>query len=302
MKISRLGAIDIGSNSVKLLISDVIDNNGKITYKASSFTRVPLLLGEDTFSLGYVSEKKIAKLSQLIKTFTSLMQIGDVEDWRICATSALREAANVAEITDYIQNDSGQSIHIISTSEEARLIGLNLEKGEFEDNKIYVVADVGGGCTEITIFEKDQQPIYNSFNLGTIRSLERNEEIAEWKRLEEWLLEGWSSIVKNGYRSLTLMGSGGNINKLNSIFGKRGRIKKHDLNRYYNRIKEMNYDELILNANMGLNRAVVILPAIRIYLHLMKLLKREEIEIPVIGLVDGIIRDLYAKKYPAIQS
>lgn len=291
MKIKRLGAIDIGSNSVKLLISDVIDSNGKISYKTSSFTRVPLLLGEDTFSLGYVSEERIIKLSQLIKTFISLMQINEVESWKICATSALREANNAEQIVDYIQNDTGQYINILPTAEEARLIGLNIDNVKFGDNRIFVIADVGGGCTEITILKKGYSPVYNSFNLGTIRSLERKDELTEWNRFEEWI-----STVRNGYKELTLIGSGGNINKLNSIFRKRGKIKKHDLKRYYTHLKEMNYEGIILDSDIGLNRAVVIMPAIRIYLHLMKILKREEIEIPVIGLADGIIIDLYSSR------
>ncbi|SHE77825.1 Ppx/GppA phosphatase family protein [Dysgonomonas macrotermitis] len=296
MNINRLAAIDIGSNSVKLLISDAINSNNKIALRTASFTRVPLQLGEDTFSMGYVSEEKIRKLSELIKTFISLVQINEVEYWSICATSALREAANANEIVDYLWNSTRQYINIISTDEEARLIGLNLENRRDDDNKVYVVADVGGGCTEITAFVKNQKPVYKSFDLGTIRPLKKEEELSEWKKLETWM-----QSVRNGHKELILMGSGGNINQLNSIFRKRGKIKRYDLNKYYIYLKEMDYEEFIFSAKIGLNRAMVIMPAIKIYLHLMKILKAEEIEIPVIGLADGMIRNLYSEKISKIQ-
>jgi len=290
MKINRLGAIDVGSNSVKLLISDIINNEGKIVYKTSLFTRVPLRLGDDTFSEGCISKEKMDKLAKLVKTFISLIKINNVENWLICATSALREAKNVNEVIDYILSSTGQGIQVISPNEEAYYIGLNLAIRSLEEDRIYVVADVGGGCTELTLFMKNKQPVCNSFNLGTIRCLTRNEELAEWKKLSDWV-----NRERNGHRELTLIGSGGNINKLNSIFKKKGRIKKGDFNRLYQRLYEMKYEGRILQSDLGLNRSKVIIPAMKIYLQLMKILKKDEIEIPVIGLVDGMIKDLYAK-------
>ena len=292
MKINRLAAIDVGSNSVKLLITDIINHAGRIVYKNSSFTRVPLQLGEDTFAKGYISERKKQKLMELLKTFKSLMLINDVEDWTICATSSLREASNSEDVVSYVYENTGLKIDVISQRKEADFVFQNFSNSDIDEDKINIVVDVGGGCTEVFMFNRNQQPISESFNLGTIRNLTPEQELSEWRVFEEWI-----DTHRNNHRNVMLIGSGGNINKLNSIFRKKGKIRKYDFSNYYKKLKSMKYEDLIMNSNLGLNRAEVILPAMRIYLQIMKILKVDEIQIPVIGVADGMIRNLYLNKF-----
>ena len=291
MKINRLGAVDIGLNSVKLLISEVINYNGKIVYRQSSFTRIPLKLGEDIFSLGYISETKKVKLANTIKTFISLMQINDVEAWDICCSSSMREASNIKQVIKEISSE-GKEIGLLSPAQEAYLLLLNFESEILEDEKLYIVADVGGGNTEINMFFKNKDAKSEFFKLGTIRTLDRMQEREEWEKLRQWIDEN-----RNYYRDVILIGTGGNINKLNSLFRKRGKIKKHDFSSLYNKLSSMDIENRLLNSELSVNRAEVIIPAMKIYLHLMKILKVLEIRIPIIGLPDGIIRNLYQKTH-----
>lgn len=291
MKINRLGAIDIGVNSVKLLISEVINYDGKIVYRQSMFTRIPLKLGEDIFSSGHISEIKKEKLGETIKAFISLMQINDVEAWNICCSSSMREASNIKQVIKEISVD-GSEIDLLSPAQEAYLLLLNFDSDILENDKLYIVADVGGGNTEINMFFKNKEAISESFKLGTVRALDRKQEREEWEKLRQWIDES-----RNYYRDVVLIGTGGNINKLNSLFRKRGKIKKHDFSSFYNKLSSMDMENRLLNSELSVNRAEVIIPAMKIYLHLMKILKVIEIRIPIIGLPDGIIRNLYQNSY-----
>ena len=291
MRINRLGAVDIGLNSVKLLISEVINYNGKIVYRQSTFTRIPLRLGEDIFSSGYISDLKKEKLSNTIQTFISLMQINDVEAWNICCSSSMREATNIQEVIKDISPEENK-IDLLSPAEEAYLLLLNFESDILEDDKLYIVADVGGGNTEINMFFKNKQAVSEFFKLGTVRTLNRIEERNEWEKVIQWIDEN-----RKYYRNVVLIGTGGNINKLNSLFRKRGKIKKHDFTSFYNKLSSMDMENRLLNSELSVNRAEVIIPAMKIYLHLMKILKVIEIRIPIIGLADGIIRNIYQNSY-----
>lgn len=292
ININRLAAIDIGSNSVKLLISDMINYQGRIVSKKFAHTRMPLQLGDDTFHLGYITDTKKDKLAQLVQTFASFVDISGAEHYRICATSALREASNKQEIIDYVYATVGVQIELITHQDEANFIFLNGVDDEFNSDTIYIMADVGGGCTQIAVSQGDILIESESFNLGTLRNLSRQEEHDEYARLKNWLEE-----KRDNHRDICLVGSGGNINKINSLFNKRGKIKRLDLKYYYRKLSEMNLEERVVKSDFGFNRGEVIIPAIKIYLQIMKILKVEVIQIPMIGIADGIIKDMYLKKY-----
>lgn len=286
--INRIGAIDIGSNSIKLLISDIINYNGKVVNKKYIHTRMPLRLGDDTFLLGYISDTKQEKLVKILRTFKYFLEINDTENYRVCATSAIREASNCQELVDYISDAAGIKIDVIDQQEEAHLLFLNNINEEYNPEALYVTVDVGGGSTEIVLSKRNRLIDYQSFLLGTIRELPKEYEKKEWEALRIWLEEK----IKNE-KEISLIGSGGNINKINSLYKKKGKMKRSDLNDYYKRLANLDYEERVVKMELGLNRAAVLLPALKIYLNIMKFIKAETIHIPVIGIADGIIKYLY---------
>lgn len=290
MDTKRFGAIDIGSNSVRLLITDVIDYKGKPYFKKNQLIRIPLKLGEDTFSTGFIGDQKKEKLMVLMQSLQGLISVNDVEVWRACATSAIREAENATEVLNYVENKTGVHIEIIDPIEEAHYIRLNNMDEYLDEDRAYIFTDVGGGSTELILFYKNEQIATGSFRLGTLRTLTPELEQNEWDAMKDWMEENCKDFPK-----ISLIGSGGNINKLDSLLRRCGRIKREELIAYYRKLRSMSYEERVINLKVSLDRAEVIMPAIHIYLKIMKLSRALVIETPIIGVADGIIKDLYLK-------
>lgn len=291
MKTIRLGAIDIGSGSVRLLICDVFDAGGQPFFKKNTMIRTPLLLGEDTFSTGFISNIKKEKLALLLASYKSLLEVYDVERWRVCATSALREASNKSEIIDYVFSESGIDIHVIDTEEESRYLLLNYAEQPIDNTRACLFADIGGGSTQLVLYYQGRKIAFESFRLGTIRCQTVTSENEEWIRLRQWIKDHTHSFAK-----MLLIGSGGNINKVDSLLRRKGRVKREELIAFLNKIRTMSVEERVMNYNMNINRATEIIPAIQIYLKVMKAAKVLAVETPIIGVSDGIIRDLYLKR------
>ena len=290
MNTKRFGAIDIGSNSVRLLITDVIDYKGKPYFKKNQLIRIPLKLGEDTFSTGFIGDQKKEKLMVLMQSLQGLISVNDVEVWRACATSAIREAENATEVLNYVENKTGVHIEIIDPIEEAHYIRLNNMDEYLDEDRAYIFTDVGGGSTELILFYKNEQIATGSFRLGTLRTLTPELEQKEWDAMKDWMEENCKDFPK-----ISLIGSGGNINKLDSLLRRCGRIKREELIAYYRKLRSMSYEERVINLKVSLDRAEVIMPAIHMYLKIMKLSRALVIETPIIGVADGIIKDLYLK-------
>lgn len=290
MDTKRFGAIDIGSNSVRLLITDVIDYKGKPYFKKNQLIRIPLKLGEDTFSTGFIGDQKKEKLMVLMQSLQGLISVNDVEVWRACATSAIREAENATEVLNYVENKTSVHIEIIDPIEEAHYIRLNNMDEYLDEDRAYIFTDVGGGSTELILFYKNEQIATGSFRLGTLRTLTPELGQNEWDAMKDWMEENCKDFPK-----ISLIGSGGNINKLDSLLRRCGRIKREELIAYYRKLRSMSYEERVINLKVSLDRAEVIMPAIHIYLKIMKLSRALVIETPIIGVADGIIKDLYLK-------
>ena len=149
------GAIDIGSNAVRLLIKCVEeDEQGKVFFSKVLLLRVPLRLGFDVFAMGKISETKEKNMLRLMKVFHHLMKIYDVEDYRACATSAMRDAKNGKDIIKRIKKKTGIRIEIIDGQEEAKMIYNNHIECMEDRNGNYMYVDVGGGSTEINLLSQ----------------------------------------------------------------------------------------------------------------------------------------------------
>ena len=296
LEIKKYGAIDIGSNAIRLLISNVIVEEGKEPqFKKSSLVRVPIRLGADAFVQGIISEENTKRMIDAIEAFKLLMNVHKVERYKACATSAMREAENGKEVVDKIHDITGVKIDIIGGKEEAAIISSTDLNELIKGDNSYLYVDVGGGSTEFTVFSGGKIITSKSFKMGTVRLLNNkkavNKEIFE--SVEKWIKKNTKDLKR-----ISLIGSGGNINKLFKMSGRtEGKpISFIYLNAQYQFLKQMTYQERISELSLNPDRADVIIPATKIYLSAMKWSGSRKIYVPKIGLSDGIIKSLFYNK------
>ncbi|SFW20683.1 exopolyphosphatase / guanosine-5'-triphosphate,3'-diphosphate pyrophosphatase [Sinomicrobium oceani] len=291
IKIRKFAAIDIGSNAIRLLINNVIEETGKEPqFKKSSLVRVPVRLGQDSFTVGEISRSNAVRMIDAMKAFKLLMKVHNVENYMACATSAMREANNGNELAEEIEKKSGVHIEIIDGKKEAAIIA-STDLHEFIDSeKSYLYVDVGGGSTEFTIFTKGKIATSKSFKIGTVRLLNDMVEEGVWKEIEKWIKKSTRNL-----KSLSLIGSGGNINKLYKMSGRKAGepLSYIWLNAQYQFLQSISYEDRISELGLNPDRADVIIPATRIFLSATKWSGAKKIHVPKIGLSDGIVKLLY---------
>lgn len=296
LEIKKYGAIDIGSNAVRLLISNVIISDEKEPkFKKSSLIRVPIRLGADAFVNELISKENITRMINAIEAFKLLMDVHGVAKYKACATSAMREAKNGKEVVEQIHEKTGVKIDIIGGKEEAAIISSTDLNELIEGNNSYLYVDVGGGSTEITVFSAGKIITSKSFKIGTVRLLNNKKSVNKeiFANVEKWVKKNTKDFKK-----ISLIGSGGNINKLFKMSGRtEGKpISYIYLNAQYQFLKQMSFDERISELSLNPDRADVIIPATKIYLSTMKWSGARKIYVPKIGLSDGIIKSLYYNK------
>ncbi|MGY0408195.1 MAG: Ppx/GppA phosphatase family protein [Polaribacter sp.] len=297
LEIKKYGAIDIGSNAIRLLISNVIVTPGKEPqFKKSSLVRVPIRLGADAFVSGIISDENTQRMVDAIEAFKLIMKINGVKNYKACATSAMREATNGLEIAEKIQKKTGVKIAIISGKEEATIISSTDLNQLIEGDNSYLYVDVGGGSTEFTIFSKGKITTSKSFKMGTVRLINNKKQVNKemFANVEKWIKKNTKNLKR-----ISLIGSGGNINKLFKMSGRsEGKpISFIYLNAQYQFLKQMTFDERISELSLNPDRADVIIPATKIYLSAMKWSGARKIYVPKIGLSDGIIKSLHFNKF-----
>jgi len=288
MKMKKLAAIDIGSNAMRLLINNVIEYNGVKLFKKVDIVRVPIRLGTEAFKEKNISEYTRKRLVQALHGYKHLIEAHEVVNYRGCATSAMREAKNGAEIIQQIKDETGIHIEIIDGKEEAEIIYANHIEKLIDDQQAYLYVDVGGGSTEITFFKNGIVQNSKSFNIGTIRILNDMISTPMWEELHRWLEETLQG------QTVQIIGSGGNINKVAKISRKDPNkpLSFDYLNNYYKILKSYTYEERIIELDLNPDRADVIIPAMKIFTSIMKWSKAKHIYVPKIGLADGIIKEL----------
>jgi exopolyphosphatase/guanosine-5'-triphosphate,3'-diphosphate pyrophosphatase len=287
----RLAAIDIGSNAARLLISDVIPGpQNEPEFVKTALVRVPLRLGFDVFDKGEISTARVEKIMKTIKSYKLLLEVYDVKHLKACATSAMRDAINGNEIIKKVKAETGISIHIISGQEEASFIYENHVAENMTKDESYLYIDVGGGSTELTFFSDGKLIFKESFNIGTIRLLKNQVTEAQWDEMKEYI-----RTKTKGYHHVTAIGSGGNINKIFSISKrKEGKPLTLELLRdYYKEFSNLSLAQRMSLYKLREDRADVIVPALLIYINVMRWADAEDIFVPKIGLADGLIHALY---------
>lgn len=289
-------AIDIGSNAARLLIKSIDrEANDKNKFKKLLLLRVPLRLGFDIFKNGALSDKKAEKLRRLMKAYRQMMKLYDVADYRACATSAMRDATNGPDIIRRIYKETGINIEIINGKEEARIVYSNHIECMADRKGAYVYVDVGGGSTEVNFLTDGCLQSSSSYNIGTVRYLTGQVRDDEWLRLEEDMQH-----IVQGLDHINIIGSGGNINKLYRMAEvkdkEQQRLPISSLRQVYEQLKPLSVEERIEQFALKEDRADVIIPAAEIFLRIASIVRAEYVLVPVIGLADGIIDDLYAQR------
>ena len=293
MKIEKFAAIDIGSNAIRLLITNVIIKKGFPTkFIKSSIVRVPIRLGQESFTIGEISSKNVSKIVRTIKAFNHIIKVNDVKSSLAFATSALREANNSKEIIKEVKKKTKLKIEIIDGKKEAKIISLNNIFDFLNKNRIFIYVDVGGGSTEFSIIENGKRKNSKSFKIGTVRMINKINSKDVWNQIRIWIE---TNICQHS--KISLIGSGGNINKIFKIAGVLDSrpLTLIKLNSIYKSLTKMSYEERIINFDLNPDRSDVIIPAAEIFLKALEWSGSSEIYVPKVGLADGMVRFLYNK-------
>lgn len=287
----KFAAIDIGSNAARLQISSVLENEGVFSFKRIEYVRFALRLGRDVFVNGEISPESEIRIHKLLHAYKLLMELHEVQDYSICATSAMREASNTPEISKRIQESLEMKINVIDGAREAELIN-DVVVQSLHPRKNYLHIDVGGGSTELNIYRNRQKLASRSFKIGSVRLLEGKEKEGDWEKMENWI----TLQVKSISGPIIAVGTGGNISKLYNLSGQVDDQKTMDLVelvRISEYVSSFTLEERIHKLRLNTDRADVIVPAASIYITAMNSARCPSIFVPDLGLKDGIIQLLY---------
>lgn len=290
----RFAAIDVGSNAVRLLLARVfVPDNGEPMFKKESLIRIPLRLGDDAFVRKQISKDKSERLVHTMRGFSALMDAYQPISYRACATSAMREAENGAELAARVAAETGVELEIVDGDVEASIIYANHIERQLSDVESCLYIDVGGGSTEITIFSEGTRVDSRSFPLGTIRVLENLVTPSLWRDLRDWVKKRSRKL-----EGLAAIGSGGNINKIFRMAGceERKPLTFKRLKKIRKTLEGLSYEQRITTMNLRPDRADVIVPASQIFESVMKWGQIRVIYVPQVGLADGVIHELYERE------
>lgn len=285
-------AIDIGSNAMRLLFCRVYKVDGKPHFSKEELIRMPIRLGEDVFLYGKISEEKSNRLVMALRGFSELIKAYGVVAHRAVATSAMRDASNGEEIIEKVKKETGLNVEIIDGKLEASLVFSNHIEEILNPKNAYLYIDVGGGSTELTLYFNNKVIAAKSFNIGTVRMLLDKVEKNEMEEMKIWLKKNTIGI-----HPLYAIGSGGNINKIYKMSGKKEtkHLSYDKLKGIYEMLNSYTYQERIERLDLKPDRADVIVPAAKIFLTVMKTADIERVYVPQIGLSDGLVHELYDK-------
>ena len=286
----KIAAIDIGSNAVRMLICYIISSGDEYVFQKNSYLRLPIRLGEDSFKNGVISNEKIILLTNAILSFKYIMKVHGVKDYKIYATSALRESINSKEVISIVKKNTDLNIELITGIKEAKIISKGNSHEKIEFNKTFLYVDVGGGSTEFSILRNGKEKISRSFKIGTVRLLNNLVDDSMFMDIKKWL----QSNIDNDDK-IKLFATGGNINKIQSMTGsKSGKpISYLSIKDLSNNLMEFNYQERMMKFDLNPDRADVIIYALKIFITTMEFVKANKIFVPKSGLVDGMINEIF---------
>lgn len=266
-------------------ISSVLDYEGLVRLKKVEYVRFPLRLGHDVFTEGRISPLSEDRMMKLMLSYQLLMELHEVEDFMACATSAMREASNGLEVRERIELRTGIHIQIIDGQREAELVNNVVVQSLGEGQYLHI--DVGGGSTELNIYDRRVKIASKSFKIGTVRLLEGKETKDAWQKMEQWI-----DKYLDPHKPVEAVGTGGNINKLFDLSSKLSENSTHldEMLRMRNYIAGFSLHERIHKLQLNPDRADVIIPASDIYISAMQRAGATIMHVPDVGLKDGILQ------------
>lgn len=287
----KLAAIDIGSNAIRLQISTVLDQGSKPVFKKLEYVRFPLRLGHDVFTTNRISDKSIVTFKKLMRVYKMLLELYEVDDYMYCATSAMRESENGAELASLIKEEMGIRIEIIDGAREGELVNQAIWAWLSDQNYLHI--DVGGGSTELNLYVNGEKVKSRSFRIGSVRILEHHDSPVIWADMEKWV----KGQVKKEFGKVTGVGTGGNIAKIYELGGlKPGKLMSvKKIKSIAKMIESLSLEDRIYKLQMNPDRADVIVPASHIYLKVLDWAHAKSILVPDVGLKDGILLHLYER-------
>jgi len=298
MNFLKLGALDLGSNSIRCLVVNVIPTPTYTHYKKASMTRLPVRLGADVFATGRISDETGERLLHGLKAYGHIFAVHGVAGFRACATSAMREAENSNYWVETVRRETGISIEVIDGQEEARLVFSSKIFDKIQpDESRFLFIDVGGGSTELTLFEEGRAVDSLSLPLGTVRRFSQGIPAGTWERMDAWI-DGHAHPERG---PLAAIGSGGNINKLYKMSGRQGGepLSSLYLSQQIKTLSALSMDQMVLELGLNVDRADVLVPALEIYQRVMRRAGCRWIYVPKIGVADGLVRDVYHRSFKA---
>ena len=293
MKIKKYAAIDIGSNAVRILVTNVVSYKKKTVFLKNALVRVPIRLGQDAFTNGKISDKNIKRMIKSMKAFKLLMEVHEVKDYLAFATSALREAKNGSYLVEKVLKKSGIKIEIIDGKKEAKIISNTNVFDTINKEKTFLYVDIGGGSTEFSVLINGKRNQSKSFKIGTVRMLNSKVEQVTLDEAESWVRR--HTLM---HERIYLLGTGGNINKLHKIANIKDNrpLSYLTLNTLYNQLDALTYEERIVDLGLNPDRSDVILLAAKLFIKILNWSGAKDIYVPKVGLSDGMIRELYKRK------
>lgn len=285
----KIAAIDIGSNAARMQISSVLNDEGRISFKKVEYVRFALRLGHDVFTAGKIHYESEARIKKLLTVYKLLMELHEVDAYLICATSALREAENGLNICERVKLELGMTINLISGEKEAEMIN-NVIINELREDQVYLHIDVGGGSTELNLYNGKTKETSQSFKIGSVRLMEGKVNKDQWKKMHNWIED---NVHKR--RNVISIGTGGNISKLFEFIqtNEQGMANLQQLEEALTNVSSFTVDERINKLKMNPDRADVIEHASEIYFSAMKWAKSDQMFVPDLGLKDGILLEVY---------
>jgi exopolyphosphatase/guanosine-5'-triphosphate,3'-diphosphate pyrophosphatase len=293
MKIKKYAAIDIGSNAVRILVTNVVSYKKKTVFLKNALVRVPIRLGQDAFTNGKISDKNIKRMIKSMKAFKLLMEVHGVKDYLAFATSALRDAKNSSYLVEKVLKKSGIKIEIIDGKKEAKIISNTNVFDTINKEKTFLYVDIGGGSTEFSVLINGKRNQSKSFKIGTVRMLNSKVEQVTLDEAESWVRR--HTLM---HERIYLLGTGGNINKLHKIanINDNRPLSYLTLNTLYNQLDALTYEERIVDLGLNPDRSDVILLAAKLFIKILNWSGAKDIYVPKVGLSDGMIRELYKRK------